>query len=442
MLLSFALVIASFLLFSTASPVERPMDTLHISLTKPRGLATEDGTADRAALRAHISSRLENYRINIAAYEQNTGVAHPFAQALKARDNDSEDMGILTPDDGSYMWRGAISVGTPGQGFEVDFDTGSSDLFLPGIACTANCEGHNRYDPAQSSTAADQHKPFRLSYGDGSSSIGEQFSDTVASGPHHAATDVTFGVGAQYSMGLREDRFAADGILGFAFPSISKLGADSFFMKLVQQNQVREPVFTFRLGTSHPVFTLGSVNTSLYSGDITYMPVTHEVHVNARFLVYRVLGTKSSFSSSQGFWQIDMDGISVENQTIVGRVPAIIDTGSTLIMGDAEHVAALYAAIPGAAPASPDELGASGSYTIPCANPPPVEFTFGGRAFIMPGEALRGPPLVTDPTRCAGNVVALENQPFWVIGDRFLTGVYAVFDMGAKRVGFAEMRDE
>jgi cathepsin D len=62
----------------------------------------------------------------------------------------------------------------------VDFDTGSSDLFLPTPMCGANCSGHKLYDPSASSTAKDLLKTFSLSYVDGSTVEGEQFTDVVS----------------------------------------------------------------------------------------------------------------------------------------------------------------------------------------------------------------------------------------------------------------------
>jgi cathepsin D len=60
----------------------------------------------------------------------------------------------------------------------VEFDTGSSDLFLPGPACQS-CNGHKIYDPSSSSTSSDLGKPFVLTFHDGATVSGEQFKDTV-----------------------------------------------------------------------------------------------------------------------------------------------------------------------------------------------------------------------------------------------------------------------
>lgn len=85
-------------------------------------------------------------------------------------------------DDNNTLWQGTISVGTPAQSYTVDFDTGSSDIFLPGLNCTQNCQGHKTYNPPSSRTSVNRQKTFTLRYGDGSTVSGQQYTDVVAVG--------------------------------------------------------------------------------------------------------------------------------------------------------------------------------------------------------------------------------------------------------------------
>jgi cathepsin D len=63
--------------------------------------------------------------------------------------------------------------------YTVDFDTGSSDLFVPSNNCGSTCSGHDAYDPSESSTSQDLNKTFAIGYGSGATVSGEQYSDNV-----------------------------------------------------------------------------------------------------------------------------------------------------------------------------------------------------------------------------------------------------------------------
>lgn len=60
----------------------------------------------------------------------------------------------------------------------------------------------------------------------------------------------------------------------------------------------------------------------------------------------------SYLSALQGFWQVALDSVDVGGEAVATSLSAIIDTGTTLVLGDATSVAALYAAIPGSKDAS------------------------------------------------------------------------------------------
>jgi cathepsin D len=133
----------------------------------------------------------------MAAYERNTGKPHSLLGGIIALSKRNAGSVSLT-DYSAELWYGSISIGKPPKAFTgvtlfspiqnwpsdlvlytVDFDTGSSDLFVPSVNCSESCSGHNSYDPSASSSSHDQNKTFSLEYGDGSTVNGEQYSDDV-----------------------------------------------------------------------------------------------------------------------------------------------------------------------------------------------------------------------------------------------------------------------
>ena len=121
----------------------------------------------------------------------------------------------------------------------------------------------------------------------------------------------------------------------------------------------------------------------------------------------------------------------MNSQTPVTNVQSIIDTGSSIIIGDRKSVAALYAAIPGS------KALRDGYYSIPCSAMPTVSFTFGGQAYpIAPSLFNLGS---SGSQRCVGGIVASNKFNFWVVGDVFLQNVYSQFDMDLNCVRFAAL---
>lgn len=220
-----------------------------------------------------------------------------------------------------------------------------------------------------------------------------------------------------YSSGLAKTQFPPDGLLGLGYQTISQYNSPPFFQTLVAQNKPTDPVFAFKFAALGSELFLGGVNTNLYKGNFTYAPVT-----------------------TRGYWQVNMDSVAVNSKNnVVGRISAVIDTGTTLIVGDAANVKKFYAAIPGSKDAS-GTLGA-GYYTIPCNSFPTVKFTFGGTPFTIAPSTLNLGAASRGSKDCvSGLVSSASSQNFWIIGDVFLKNVYSVFDLGNNRVGFATLK--
>ncbi|KAI0064447.1 acid protease [Artomyces pyxidatus] len=411
---STAFVLAALPFLTAAAPLTAaPRSGKSISLAKRNPMRRADGTVDVSTLEAKIAFSVAKIEKGFATYQRNKGEVHSLASGIKNSVKRGTGSDTLT-DDNAQLWYGTIEVGTPPVQFTVDFDTGSSDLFLPSSTCDSTCQGHTAYSSSDSSTSSDVGKTFQLQYGDGSTVSGEQYTDTVSIAGL-TATSQTLGAASTYSTGFQSSQFPADGLMGMAFQSISDYNASPLFQSLISQNQVDDASFGFYFAESGAELYLGGTDSSLYSGDFTYVPVTQ-----------------------QGYWQTTFDGFSVNGNSVVSSTAAIIDTGTTQIVGDTTGIAAIYAAIPGAV--SAPQYG-QGIYTVPCDVSTPTSITFGGQSFDINPSTIAIGTVSDGSSTCIGGFAAddsLSGQ-FWIVGDVFLQNVYTQFDVGNNQVGFASL---
>ncbi|KAG1799383.1 aspartic peptidase domain-containing protein [Suillus plorans] len=402
---------------------------LSIPLTKRSTLRTADGhgSVDPTSIMAHISSTVVKLQRGAAAFERNTG-AVLFSDSSSLTKRVAASGSDPLADDSNERWYGEIEVGTPPYIFislhfrldramhdalmrapPVDCDTGSTDFFLPGPSCGDSCSGHDIYNPNSSSSAEPLGKTFMVEYGDGSMATGDLYTDTVSLAGYNANAQ-TLGVASFYSYGFSSENFGADGLMGMGFESISAYGANSVFQTLVSQGAVPEPVFAFKLASSGSELYVGGVNSALYRDPFTYTPVT-----------------------KQGYWQVTGDAIAINGKEIVNDFSAIIDTGTTLILGDTTYVSQLYAVI------NATEVG-GGVYSLPCDAMPNVTITLGGKSFAISAETFNFGTYGSSGNTCLGGIAGGDGLgDVWVLGDVFMRNVYTAFDVGNSRVGFADL---
>lgn len=104
--------------------------------------------------------------------------------------------------------------------------------------------------------------------------------------------------------------------MGMGFKTISHYGADPVFQSLVAQGQTTESAFAFKLASEGSELFLGGTNSNLFTGAFTYTPVT-----------------------TQGYWQVNLESLTVNNEVVLSSVAAIIDTGTTLVIITTERAA-------------------------------------------------------------------------------------------------------
>lgn len=323
---------------------------------------------------------------------------------------------------------GDISLGNPAQPFKVVFDTGSSNLWVPSKKCySIACWIHKTYNSAQSSSYKADGTPLAIQYGSGSM---EGFlSNDELSLAGLSVKNQTFGEATKLP-GLTFAMAKFDGLLGMGFDTIAVDHPATPFKNMIDQNLVKEPVFSFYLNRDQQKspggeIIFGGVDPEHYTGEITYTPVT-----------------------SVGYWQFKMDGVSMnsnEGEANVLKVcengcQAIADTGTSLIAGPKEEVKLLNEKI-GAIPLP------GGEWIVPScdlvAKMPVLTFTIAGKEFSLKPEQYILKISQGGKSTCISGLLGMDipNHPLWILGDVFIGPYYTVFDYGNKRVGFAQTKN-
>ena len=148
--------------------------------------------------------------------------------------------------------------------------------------------------------------------------------------------------------------------MGMGFKEISPFNAPTVFETLVEQDRLEESVFGFYLADSGSELIIGGRNDSWYSGNLTYTDVEKEVRILRGAPCLRF-----NTDTIQGYWQTTFDDITVNGNVIsVSTQDAIIDTGTTLLLGDQESIRNIYAQIPGSAQLQNSNLYSSTLFTV------------------------------------------------------------------------------
>jgi len=321
----------------------------------------------------------------------------------------SDNNEIVVNDYQNAEYYGSITVG--GQSFQVIFDTGSSNLWVPSKKCT-NCGSKSLYDSSASSSYVANGTVFKIEYGSGPVSGFLSYDNvgfggvTVQKQEFAEITDVT-GLGLAYSLG----KF--DGILGLAFPAISVDGILPVFPAAVDQGLISTPSFAFYLGKADGQageLTLGGYDSSKFTGSLTWVPLRNET-----------------------YWEATLTSMTINNQSVTTTPRVIIDSGTSLLAGPSAEVKNI-AALVGASPfwLNPKE------YTIDCSKIPTlpnIVFTIGGIDFPLSGSDY----VINAGGLCLFAMTGIDvpSGALWIAGDVFMRKYYTVFDYGNKRLGFA-----
>lgn len=226
-----------------------------------------------------------------------------------------------------------------------------------------------------------------------------------------------------------------DGLLGLAWGSINTVTPTA--VKTPVENMIAQDdipadaeLFTAYLGSwrdadeadkGESFYTFGYIDQDVVAAsgeEISYVPV----------------------DNSQGFWQFDSTSFTLNGKTIArSGNTAIADTGTTLALVDDATCKAIYAAIPG----GKYDSSAQG-YVYPTSTTvdklPVVTFAVGDKQFTVQKEDLGF--VEASSGYIYGGIQSRGDLTFDILGDTFLKGIYAIFDVGNTRFGAVSRKEK
>ncbi|KAL8859595.1 MAG: hypothetical protein Q9178_003994 [Gyalolechia marmorata] len=330
------------------------------------------------------------------------------------------------PTQGDTEYLSPVTVG--GQALNLNFDTGSSDLWVFSSELpAAQSNGHSIYNPALSSTSKVMNgSRWSILYGDFSGATGDVYTDTVKIGTT-TVTGQAVELARTISTAFRED-VDNDGILGLAFDTINTgefsavVDIDTVLPIVVRpvkqktffsnaKSSLSAPLFTANLKKGKPgTYTFGYMDASQYTGSITYVPV----------------------NSASGYWQFTCNGYAVGTTAFnSSSFDAIADTGTSLVYLSDAIVKAYYANVPNA-----HYNRTEGGYVYPCsATLPSFTLGIGSYKAVIPGSYITY--LADDNDTCFGGIQSSKGLGQNIIGGIFLKAQFVVFQSSPLQLGFA-----
>ncbi|TCD70576.1 Type I transmembrane sorting receptor [Steccherinum ochraceum] len=403
-------------LVASASPVIQE-EGIRIDLPKRASLTKADGTFDHDQAIIQTFKTFNKHRQNLINLEANRG-KEAFNEGAEIKafaalpEHLAKRQSDTLTDQQEEEWTGPISIGSNNQKFTIDFDTGSSDLWVPNAKSCSTCNGKHTYSSSASSTSKTESGTFKIEYGDGSTVSGPVFQDTVTVAGVKA-TSQTFSAVTTLSDMFSGD--PADGILGLAFQDISNLNAAPFIQNAFAKKAISSESFAFKLASSGSSLYIGGSDKTKYTGSVEFHKVTNG-----------------------GFWQATGAEATVNGKSAGSGFDTIIDSGTTIMYGPPAAIKTFYKSVPGAKLFDSQ----NGYYSFSCDSIPEVAFSWGGKSWTITADNFNLGETEQGSGQCVGALAGQDlglGDNVWLLGDSFMKNVYTVFDFGQNAVGFAAL---
>ncbi|KAF4636879.1 hypothetical protein G7Y89_g1214 [Cudoniella acicularis] len=318
-----------------------------------------------------------------------------------------------TPEQGDVEFLSPVIIG--GQTMNMDFDSGSSDLWVFNTQLAAASQaGHTNFDVAKSTTFKMlTGSTFTISYGDGSGAAGNVGTDTVNIGGA-TVTSQAIELATAVSASFVQDT-QSNGLVGLAFSKLNTVKPaqqKTFFDNA--KDTLAMPVFTADLRKAAVgAYEFGAIDSTKFNGSLSWAAV----------------------NTTSGFWQFSSQKFQVGTGTAmnVAGGQAIADTGTTLMLVNAAVVNAYYSQVTGAV-----NNQTVGGVTFPCNSQlPDLSVDVGGNYMaVVRGDDINFAPVDQAGTTCFGGVQAIASN-LQIYGDIMFKSQFVAFNNGNNSIGMA-----
>lgn len=239
------------------------------------------------------------YKFNKTMPAHIDAIVQKFSTASVAARGTESGSATTTPEAEDEAYITNIAVGTPAQTLPMDFDTGSSDLWVFSTETSSSeVNGQKTYDPSSSSSAKKlSGYSWSISYGDGSTSKGNVYQDTVTIG-NITVTGQAVESATEVSSSFTSDS-SSSGLVGLAMSSlntVSPTAQKTFFDNA--KSQLASAVFSADLQHDAPgTYTFGAIDSSKFTGTMYYANLYN------------------STESLSGYWTFQSSGYQVGDGT-------------------------------------------------------------------------------------------------------------------------------
>jgi hypothetical protein len=207
------LATATLVPFASAAPVEEKGQTFSVKQVRNSGYQKSGAFALARVYRKYGKPVPEGLASWIQQLQANGTDANTRRR--------STGSAVTTPEDYDTEYLTPVSIGTPAQTLNLDFDTGSADLWVFSSSLASKYQsGHSVYNPSSSSTSSKlSGYSWDISYGDGSGASGTVYTDVVNIGGVSFAKQAVEAA-TTISTAFTEDT-DNDGLVGLSFSSIN-----------------------------------------------------------------------------------------------------------------------------------------------------------------------------------------------------------------------------